>query len=130
MLIGGYGFSDVHINRALRNRLILPGVRPPVMVLDLASDRVDPMAFRHDLWAYELGETLGTGSNFFFEPGHSSPPMPCELVTRGAFEVSQPHRVALWHGGFIEATTRLDGIVPWLGGGPDEVLHPSGMSLK
>jgi hypothetical protein len=48
ILIGGYGFGDVHINRALRNRLAMPGKRPPVMVLDRANAKTDPMAFRED----------------------------------------------------------------------------------
>jgi hypothetical protein len=97
ILIGGYGFADVHINRALRNRLIARGARPPVMVLDRASDKTGPMAFRDDLWAYELSATLGTGGTFFLEPGHSSPPVPFELATRGSFEVAELHRVAIWH---------------------------------
>lgn len=125
IVIGGYGFGDVHINRALRNRLTVPGARPPVMVLDRAGDKTDPMAFRADIWAYELSTTLATGGSFFFEPGYLSPPFPSDLVTRGSFEVAGQHRIALWHSGFTEAATRLDGIVPWLDGGPDEVLRPT-----
>ena len=69
------------------------------------------MAFRDDLWANELCLTLGTNGHFFSESGHTSPPVPAELAAKGAFEVAAPHGVALWHGGFVEAATRLDGIV-------------------
>lgn len=124
ILIGGYGFGDVHINRALRNRLAVPGVRPPVMVLDWASNLIDPMAFRADLWAYELSATLRTGGNFFLEPGHSSPPVPFDLAAGRSFEVAALHRVAIWYGGFTEAATRVDSIVRWLDGGSDESLRP------
>ena len=122
ILIGGYGFTDVHINRALRNRLAGPGQRLPVLVLDRAGDRTDPMAFRFDPWAYELCGSLHASGNFFLEPGHTSPPIPSELAARGAFEVSTPHRIAIWYGGFGEVATRLDGIVPWLDGQADDVL--------
>jgi hypothetical protein len=124
ILIGGYGFGDVHINRALRNRLTAPGERPPIIVLDYASNQTDPMAFRADLWAHELSATLRTGGSFFFEPGHSSPPVPLDLAAARSFEVAALHRVALWYGGFTEASTGLDRIIPWLDGGSDEVLRP------
>lgn len=76
ILIGGYGFGDVHINRALQNRLVVAHEKPPVMVLDLADALTDPMSFRCDLWSHELRSALAAGGNFFLEPGHSSPPMP------------------------------------------------------
>lgn len=124
ILIGGYGFGDVHINRALRNRLTIAGARLPVMVLDRAGGNTDPMAFRQDFWAYELCAALNASGNYFLEPGHPSPPLPSKLAARRAFEVSAPHRVAIWHGGFSEVATRLDSIVQWLDGQADEVLTP------
>jgi hypothetical protein len=121
-LIGGYGFGDVHINRALQNRLLMPGAKAPVIVLDHAGSRTDPMAFREDFWAYGLSATLGASGNYFVEPGHSSPSRPYELAASDAFEVSAAHRVALWYGGFAEAAARIESIVPWLDGQADEVL--------
>lgn len=125
ILIGGYGFADVHINRALRNRLVGPSTKIPVLVLDRAGSKTDPMAFREDFWANALCTALNTSSSHLLEPGHASPPLPSDLAARGAFEVSAPHRVALWYGGFGEAATRLDGILPWLDGQSDDVLIPS-----
>lgn len=44
ILIGGYGFADAHVNRALRNRLAGRAAedRPPVVILHRADDRTDP----------------------------------------------------------------------------------------
>jgi hypothetical protein len=127
ILIGGYGFADAHMNRALRNRLAVTAsnIRPPVMVLDRADANTDPMAFREDFWAHELCASLNASGSCFFEPGYSSPPLPSDLAASGAFEVSAPHRVAIWHGGFGAATVRVDNIVPWLSGEADSVLARS-----
>lgn len=122
ILIGGYGFGDVHLNRALQNRLALAPERPPVMVLGFAGENTDPMAFRCDLWSHHLRSALGASGDFFLEPRHSSPPIPAELAARGGFEVASPHRVAIWHGGFTDATGRLGCIMQWLAGEPDDVL--------
>lgn len=127
ILIGGYGFGDAHVNWALRNRFGGAGARPsvPMMVLALADDRANPMAFRNDdLWAIEVCSTLGADGHSFAEPGHSSPPVPTDLVKRDAFEVDAQHRVALWHGGFIGAERRVVAIAQWLDGIPDTVLIP------
>jgi hypothetical protein len=126
ILIGGYGFGDAHVNWSLRNRLSTPNTRPPVMVLHRACDKTDPMKYRGDMWAKELGLALGTGMNghFFAEPGNPSDPIPAELAKKDAFEVDAQHRVALWHGGFIEGERRLPNIVQWLDGAADGVLVP------
>ncbi len=125
VLIGGYGFSDEHVNRALRNRLAgrVAKERGPVMVLDRADDRADPMACRYDHWAHNLIRSLQAPGDFFREPGHAAWPAPPKaLAAKGAFEVSREHRVALWHGGFVEAVSRLDAMVAWLFGADDMVL--------
>lgn len=124
ILVGGYGFGDVHINRVLQNRYGSTITRPPIMVLSLAGKRTDPMKLRNDAWCHGLSTTLLAPTDFFLEPGHSSPPVPYDLAIRKSFEVSKQHRVALWHGGFTAAATRLDGILPWLQGGSDDLLLP------
>jgi hypothetical protein len=124
ILIGGYGFGDIHINRVLQNRYGSATTRVPVMVLDSADQKTDPMTFRQDAWSRGLSNTLTAPGNFFLEPTHPSPPQPHDLALRKSFEVSKQHRVALWYGGFTTAAARLDGILPWLAGGPDELLLP------
>ena len=124
ILIGGYGFGDIHINRLLQNRYGSTTARLPVMLLDFAGCKTDPMNFREDAWSRGLSNTLTAPGDCFREPGHPSPPNPYDLALRKSFEVSKQHRVAIWHGGFTSAASRLDGILPWLGGGSDELLLP------
>lgn len=124
VLIGGYGFADSHVNRALRNRLATCATqhRPPVLVLDRGNDDTDPMAFRHDLWANEVCRTLHVSGWCFRKPGHDSPPDVAELALKKGYEVVPGHRVALWYGGFVEAVSRVDAIVSWLDGSDDKTL--------
>lgn len=125
VLVAGYGFGDAHLNRALRNRLGVPGRRPRVMVLDFANDNTNPMQFRDDLWTHELCHTLATDGWFFREPGLASPRPISELKREAGFEVDADHGVAIWYGGFIDAGLRLDSILSWLGGASDDVLAGS-----
>jgi SIR2-like domain len=118
ILIGGYGFGDAHVNRALLNRMRQPGQRPPALILTY-SRNIDPMAFRNDEWGRNLTISLYAPSGYS-EPGHASPPHVDELVARDGFEVSSIHKVAIWHGGFVEATRRMDTWVPWLDGTIDD----------
>ena len=126
ILIGGYGFGDEHVNRALRNprqarRYTNP---PPVMVLGHAKDSTDPMVDRKDFWARGLARALlRADGSFFREVGEPEQrPHPLTLAKKRAFEVSDEDRVALWHAGFAEAASRLDDIVHWLSGAADSVL--------
>jgi hypothetical protein len=127
ILIGGYGFGDEHINRALMNRLkdrTMERPRPPVMVLDKATGCAEPTFRRDDFWATELARTLQAPLNSFQGPG--APQLlhpPSVLAASGAFEVSRG--CALWHGGFVEATSRLDSIVAWLSTADESVLVPN-----
>ena len=125
ILIGGYGFADAHVNRALHNRLGGRAAedRPPVMILERVRNQTGPMEFRRDMWAREACRTLSTDGRIFQGPGHPSPVVTAELDAEGGFEVAS-HRVALWHSGFVEAASRLDGILPWLSGTDDNVLIP------
>ena len=87
------------------------------MVLTRTSDHM-PMEFRNDEWGHRLTLALQAPSQYR-EPGHAAPPDIDELIAKNGFEVSSPHRVAIWHGGFVEATRRLDAIVDWLDGKTD-----------
>lgn len=87
------------------------------MVLTRTSDHM-PMEFRNDEWGHRLTLALQAPSQYR-EPGHAAPPDIDELIAKNGFEVSSPHQVAIWHGGFLEVTRRLDAIVDWLDGKTD-----------
>jgi hypothetical protein len=125
ILIGGYGFGDEHVNRALRNaRQVRRDAPPPVMVLDHAKNSTDPMIERKDFWARGLTRALlRADGSFFREAGEPElRPRPSALAEKRAFEVSDEDRVALWHAGFVEIASRLDDTVRWLSGAADSVL--------
>jgi hypothetical protein len=93
------------------------------MVLDKACEETKPTSLREDLWSQGMAGSLATPRDFFKEPGDPELlALPAALAARGAFEISDPSKVALWHGGFIEATKRFDSIVEWLCGADDSVL--------
>lgn len=113
ILLGGYGFSDVHVNQALYSQMRGSTRRPPVMILDYGKNK-GPMEFRNDPWAIELCTTLGVAGNEFYEPHHKVPPDIHDLISRKGFEVNSEGRVAIWHGGFTAAADRMDVIAKWL----------------
>jgi hypothetical protein len=84
ILIGGYGFADVQVNHALRNRLDGRPCeeRPPTMVLDHARERTDPLNCRRDLWSFNLANTLSVDGIFFREAGLGSACRPHQLAHR------------------------------------------------
>jgi hypothetical protein len=113
ILIGGYGFGDHHVNRALQNRCDLapynPSSRPPVVILTKTNPSIGWTANRPDLWAWELTHALNTRfGNDVQTPSFQ------QLVEHNHFEIDMHNRVAIWHGGFVEAATRLDAIINWL----------------
>jgi hypothetical protein len=113
ILLGGYGFGDVHVNQALHSRLHASSRRPPVMILDYGKNK-DPMELRNDLWAIELCATLGVAGKNFYEPPYGVAPVIGDLISRKGFEVNSEGRVAIWHGGFTAAVDRIDVISKWL----------------
>ncbi|ENN83769.1 hypothetical protein RHSP_40850 (plasmid) [Rhizobium freirei PRF 81] len=121
IVIGGYGFGDTHVNRALRGALAHSRARPPVLVLDRAGPRTDPMVFRQDAWARELTQAL-CASSPFVGAGTSATEMPAVLAQQGRCEVSTAHRVAIWYGGFGDAAQLINQLTHWLheGGGDDQ----------
>ncbi|MFZ0888111.1 MAG: SIR2 family protein [Candidatus Binataceae bacterium] len=122
ILLGGYGFGDAHVNRALGNRLENDTNRPSIMILTYAEPRTDPMEFRADRWSYELCRTLNVSARSFSSP---APMHVADLVANDGFEFSAEQRIAIWHGGFSEASRRVAPIVDWLSGADNSVLRPS-----
>lgn len=96
VLIGGYGFADAHVNRALRNALRARRTRAPVLVLDRPGDEL--MSYRQDRWALNLKQAL-------FSHG--------DYAARGALQIS-PHQVAVWDGGYLAACAEMEALAAWL----------------
>jgi hypothetical protein len=72
--------------------------------------------------SWPLSISLHAPTQFFGEPGHESPPIIPALVQAGGFEVSRTHKVAIWHGGYAEAASRLGVIAPWLAGEAEDLV--------
>jgi len=118
ILIGGYGFGDPHVNRALQNRMKSAAERgeqrPPLMILDWATNKNTSIC-RDDLWSLHSCNALATNESFFHNSGDPKTPLTSELA-RDGFRVNGTHRIALWIDGFIEAVPHLDLILRWLDG--------------
>ena len=119
ILIAGYGFGDLHVNRAIRNRFERTyddRSSPSVVILEKSrperarTGRLEINQF----WSYELTHTLRTTfSDGCENPSKNSSTIEDFIVER-EFEQDCKTRVAIWHGGFREAVSDVDKIVEWL----------------
>ena len=119
ILIAGYGFGDLHVNRTIQNRFERTydhRTSPQVVILEKSR----PDRFRtgrleiNQFWSYELKHTLKTT----FSDGRGYPSennsTVNDFIINKEFERDRKERVAIWHGGFREAITAVDNIVEWL----------------
>lgn len=117
-LIVGYGFGDLHVNKALRNRCERRDDKasaPQVVVLEKSPDgKLQTASLQsHDFWAYQLTHTLDT--RFRITEAHLKRELTvASVVENGKFETDQTSRVAIWHGGFLEALPAVTKITDWL----------------
>ena len=117
ILIGGYGFGDVHVNRTLRNCLEARMLgndkkRPPVMVLTKSQDGECPMNIRQDNWGIDLQQALLCSHGFECET-LDAPRYDGRLSIR-SFEWAPLLNVGIWHGGFCETADHLNRITRFL----------------
>ncbi len=119
ILIAGYGFGDLHVNRAIQNRFRRTyGDRsfPRVVVLEkshprrLRTGRLETDQF----WSHELKHTLRT--TFSDDGGYPSgiSSKIDDVIANMQFETNRRNPVAIWHGDFLEAVSAADKIVDWL----------------
>ena len=114
ILIAGYGFGDLHVNRVIRNRFDRPDDDvpfPPVVVITKSCPDTLQTASRqsHEFWAYQLTHTLNT--KFKITNQHLNRKLTvAPFIQQHEFENSLLDRVAIWHGGFIEALSSFDKI--------------------
>src|SRR5271165_4061005 len=109
LLVAGYGFGDVHVNRALQNRLSIDSPLAPVVVVTKCDASSQQMAIRQNwcIWAQRLGETLKTSFDF-------NQPVPQQLVEQNMFEKDSRGHVRIWHGGFLEILNCLEQVIAHL----------------
>lgn len=118
LLIAGYGFGDLHVNRALRKRFHMPDNDTPfpkAIILEKSPcDKLRTASLQsHDFWAYQLTHTLDT--KFRMTGGHINRELTvAPLIGNGDFETDIRNRVAIWHGGFCEAFSLAERICDWL----------------
>ena len=122
ILIAGYGFGDLHVNRAIQNRFERnydDRRIPQVVVLEKSC----PERFHtgrleiNQFWSYELKHTLKT--TFSDDRGYPSEDSSTveDFIAKREFEMDRKDRVAIWHGGFREAVSAIDKMVEWLSRG-------------
>ena len=122
ILLGGYGFGDLHVNRALQNRFEGPDddrPHPQVVILTKSC----PEKYRtarlesHQFWSRELKQTLKTT----FAEGAGYPSEDNRTVSvcieQEKFETDRQYRTAIWHSGFLEALGAVDKVTAWLAKG-------------
>ncbi|MDE0045909.1 MAG: SIR2 family protein [bacterium] len=120
ILIVGYGFGDLHVNRAIQNRFALSDCdarpHPKVAILEKSS----PERYRtgrleiHQFWSWQVKHTLQTsfhdGSKFQSEDERRIE----ELMEKGECEIDVKNRSAIWHGGVGKAFIAVDKFIEWL----------------
>ena len=118
ILIAGYGFGDLHVNRVLQNRFEGPDDErpfPQVIILEKSSpNKLQTASIQsYDFWAWQLTHTLNTRfrmSEAHVNREHTVQP----FISSNEFETDTLNRVAIWHGGFQEAIPFVDKVTEWL----------------
>jgi hypothetical protein len=116
ILLVGYGFGDVHVNRALQNRYrqfpYNPDRRPPIIIITKTTPQDATIGERqgYEFYAWELTHTINTR---FPSSGESAGPVSTisELIEQNAFETCNFGRASVWHNGFIEASGHMVEVV-------------------
>ena len=118
LLIAGYGFGDLHVNRSLRNAVDRPDhdlPLPRTAILDWSPrEKLQTASLQsHDYWAYQLTHTFDT--KFNMTKGHVERRLTvAPFIDNADFEIDIRDRVAIWHGGFREAFSCVEKIGDWL----------------
>ena len=119
ILIAGYGFGDLHVNRAMENRFERTydnRCSPQVVILEKSDpERLNTGCLEiNQFWSYEMKHTFRTTfSNGSRYPSEKRSTVE-DYIAKGKFETDSLNRVAIWHGGFQEALSAVDKIIEWL----------------
>ncbi len=120
ILIVGYGFGDLHVNRAIQNRFELPDSRerpyPKVVVLEKSC----PQRYRtgrlegYEFWSRQVKRTLKTSFHDNSKPQLEDDRRVEDLIEKDEFEIDAKKRAAIWHGGACKAFVAVDPFIKWL----------------
>ena len=120
ILIVGYGFGDLHVNRVIQNRFDLPdrGDRryPKVVVLEKSCPRRPRTGSLqvYQFWSRQMKQTLKTsfhdGSKWQSEDDRTV----ADFIRKEEYELDIRNRVAIWHGGVCEAFSTGDRVIEQL----------------
>lgn len=107
-LVIGYGFGDIHVNNALN--LIKENRKRNIVIIDYSCDTQDPMAFRHDMFSYNLFKTIPASASQMGSKDSVATPSISFLKEKKEFEISKnaEYPLSLWHNGFIEICDNID----------------------
>jgi hypothetical protein len=119
ILLVGYGFGDVHVNRALKNKfdtyLYNPAERPSVAIVTKTTAPMATIGERegYEFYAWELTHSINSR---FAKTGTAPPHVPiANLIAENRFEFDNINRSAVWHGGFLELAPYIDRLLHHLG---------------
>lgn len=120
ILVIGYGFGDLHVNRAIQNRFELSNdgerLYPKVVVLEKSC----PQRYRtgrletHQFWSRQVKQTLKTSFHDGSRCQSEDDRRVADLMEKEECEIDVQERVAIWHGGVCKALSAADWFIEWL----------------
>ena len=120
ILIVGYGFGDLHVNRAIQNRFELSESDERPYPKTIILEKSPPQRCRtgyylesNKFWSWQMTHTLNTsfydGSKHPLGDGRRVE----DLVAKDECEIDVEDRVAIWHGGVRKAFAAVDQFIEW-----------------
>jgi len=116
ILLGGYGFGDIHLNRALQNSRLRDNKNAaisPNRVIVLTKDK---MRNRDNDWYTAMCRVICHNTDCFPKNGEDASVLGDSSLTKNDLLCSQGGQECIWDGGFLQAEKDIGRIVSWLEG--------------
>ena len=116
ILIIGYGFGDLHVNRAIRNRFALSrSSRSDPKVVVVTKSRPDRWRTGRlalsEFWSMQVQRAFKTTFHDQVKWPSEDDRTVADLIELSQFEVSASKRVAIWHSGVCSAYSDVDRLI-------------------
>jgi hypothetical protein len=113
ILFMGYGFSDLHLNRAFTFIRYDKTKKRKIVIIDFALKSVDGLGYRHDAWSYGVLTTLPFNGH---EMGDSKSILPQPVAYFKRHKKLEKSRnsdypLAVWYDGILEACNYANKII-------------------